>query len=182
MRLVPNRIDDHEGKFSMAKAESLDLVVEFDLVTEELLDLIEAGLPKGRTEPDEQCPQGWDSKQIVAHIAELCEFWHSDIESCLGRPKSKILGRSSLSQERLQRIDVLASLPTSELIDKATVEIGKCTALLASLEPKDLDMQVTHLTDGQIPVSELASRHLIAHLSEHLGQLRALEEMIPENT
>ena len=42
--------------------------------------------------------------------------------------------------------------------------------------------QANRLTDGQIPVSELASKHLIAHLSEHLGQLRALEEMIPENT
>lgn len=174
-------MDDHEGKFSMAKAESIDLVVEFDLVTEELLDLIEAGLPKGRTEPDEQCPEGWDSKQIVAHIAELCEFWHSDIESCLGRSKNRILGRSSLSEERFQRIGFLASLPTSELIDKATVEIGKCVALLASLEPKDLEMQVTHLTDGQIAVSELASRHLIAHLGEHLSQLRELEEMVPES-
>lgn len=163
----------------MAEAASSDLVFEFDLVSEELFELLDAGLPKGRSEPDERCPEGWDSKQIVAHIAELCEFWRNETEECLRRPRNTVIGRSNFDEERLRRVNTLSLLSTSELIDRVTLEVGKSAGLLSALEAQDLAASATHLTDGQITISELISKDLIAHISEHLAQLKELEELSP---
>ena len=163
----------------MAESLGSDLVNEFDLVSEELVELLEAGLPKGISHRDKGSPEGWDSKQLVAHMAELCEFWRHDLEEGLRRPRSAILGRSNHDDERTQRINALASLPTFDLIDRLTLEIGKTAGFLSSLTPADIEITVTHLTDGQITVGDMISSHLIAHLGEHLAQLRDLEQLPP---
>ena len=163
----------------MAETLGSDLVNEFDLVSEELVELLEAGLPKGISHRDKGSSEGWDSKQLVAHMAELCEFWRHDLEEGLRRPRSAILGRSNHDDERTQRINVLALLPTFDLIDRLTLEIGKTAGFLSALTPADIEITVTHLTDGQITVGDMISSHLIAHLGEHLAQLRDLEQLPP---
>ncbi len=163
----------------MAEASGSDLVYEFDLVSEDLVELLEAGLPKGISHREKSCPEGWDSKQIVAHMAEWCEFWRRDLEDGLRRPRTTVLGRSNLDIERSSRIDTLASLPTFDLIDRLTLEIGKTAGFLAALTPVDLATTVVHLTDGQITVSDMISKHLITHIGEHLAQLKELEQSPP---
>ena len=163
----------------MAEAAGSDVLYELDLISEELVELLEAGLPKGRCETEDDVLQGWDSKQIVAHMAEFCEFWRLDVEEGLRRPKVTILGRSALDEDRSRRIEALSAMPTSDLIDRMILEIGKTVGLLASLDPKDFEATVTHLTDGQITIGDMASRHLIAHLGEHLTQLKVLEQKPP---
>lgn len=162
----------------MTDVSSQDLLAEFDLVSEELLELLDAGLPKGRSARDDQCPEGWDSKQIVAHIVELIEFWRQNIDEGLKRRNSAVMGRSNFDSERINRIDSLSKLPTGELIERLTIEIGKAAGLLASLENRSLSVEIMHLTDGQITLSELCSRHLITHISEHLAQLGELEQAL----
>ncbi|TAN20424.1 MAG: DinB family protein [Actinomycetota bacterium] len=164
---------------SMAEAAGSDLLYEFDLISEELVELLEAGLPKGHCPSEDDAPEGWDSKQIVAHMAEWCEFWRRDVEEGLRRPRITVLGRSALDEDRSRRIEALSAMPTSELIDRMTLEIGKTAGLLASLEAKDFAATVTHLTDGQITIDDMVSKHLIAHLGEHLAQLKELEETPP---
>ena len=163
----------------MAEAAGSDLIFEFDLVSEELIELLEAGLPKGVSHRDKTHPEAWDSKHIVAHMAEWCEFWRADLEEGLKRPGSRVIGRSNLDEERSRRINSLASLSTADLIDRLTLEIGKTAGLLAALDPADLDITLTHLTDGQITVRDLISKHLIAHLGEHLSELMKLEQLPP---
>lgn len=164
---------------SMAKTDAPDLVLEFDVVSEEVLELVDAGLPKGRSSGGEHSPEGWDSKHIIAHIAELCNFWRFDIERGLSKPRTAIVGRSALDSDRDRRVEELAVLPTAELIEQLSVEIGKTAGLLAALEPSDLDVMITHLCDGKMSVAELISKHLIAHLGEHLVQLKELEQNPP---
>ena len=159
----------------MAEATGSDLLFEFDLISEELVELLEAGLPRGRSRTNGTHHEGWDSKQIVAHMAEWCEFWRNDLEDGLRRPGSRVLGRSPLGEERSRRIEMLSTLTTPDLIDRLTLEIGKTAGFLAALEPSDLNLTVTHLSDGQITVRDLISKHLIAHLGEHLAQFKELE-------
>lgn len=153
-----------------------DLQVEFDIVVEDLLDVLDAGLPSGRSKHSDNGTVGWDSKQIIAHIIELCEFFRTDVEQGMRRPKNVVLGRSTYDQERIDRIESLCTLSASELIERLTLEIGRCAGLLVALDDSDFSLQITHLTDGQITIADLVSKHLIAHVTEHLAQLKELEE------
>lgn len=165
----------------MGEVVGSDLLVEFDVVAEDLLDILDAGLPSGRGKGSNNGTVGWDSKQIVAHIVELCEFFRADIEQGIRRPKSVVLGRSAHDEGRNSRIEALCALTASELIEQLTLEIGKCAGLLASLDDVDFSLQITHLTDGQITITELISKQLITHVTEHVDQLKELEE-IPSTT
>ncbi|NNN19831.1 MAG: hypothetical protein HKL84_08260 [Acidimicrobiaceae bacterium] len=163
----------------MIEASGSDPLYEFELISQELVELMDAGLPKGRSRNDGDTPEGWDSKEIVAHMAESCEFWRLNLEEGLRRPGTTIVGRPKLDEERSSRISKLSRISTTGLIDRLTLEIGKTAGLLAALEPNDLGTALMHLADGQITVSEMISKHLVAHLDEHLVQLRELEELPP---
>lgn len=161
----------------MVDTAPADLVMEFDMVSEELLELLDAGLPKGKSPTDDENSEGWDSKQIVAHMAELCEYWRLSTEEGLRQGTRKVMGRSDSDEERLSRINSLSQLPTGKLIERLTMEVGKAAGLLAALEIAELDVSVLHLRDGHIKLSDLCARHLIAHMCEHLAQLKELEHL-----
>lgn len=161
----------------MEEVVGSDLLIEFDVVVEDLLDVLDAGLPGGRSKGAGNGTLGWDSKQIVAHIIELCEFFREDLEEGIRRPRTIVLGRSAYDQGRNDRIEAFSGSSASELIERLTIEIGKSAGLLASLEDGDFAIEVTHLTDGQITIADLISKHLISHVTEHVAQLKELEEL-----
>lgn len=163
----------------MAEASGLDMQFEFDLVSEELIELLEAGLPQGICREESLCPEGWDSRQIVAHMAELCEFWRSDVQNGMRSPESVVVGRSNIDPERKRRIEDLANLPATDLIEHLTLEIGRAAGFIAALSQRDLDTTLVHLTDGRIAVTEMISKHLVARLCEYLAQLKELDQLPP---
>jgi hypothetical protein len=117
----------------------------------------------------------WGPTEVLAHVAEMLPFWLGEMERVLdGAPGDAApFGRTVADQVRTLTIARDATLPPRELFDRIGAGVERYRRRLPALSAADLDRVGRHPTRGDLTVTELLERFVVAHMEDHANQLEA---------
>jgi hypothetical protein len=122
----------------------------------------------------------WGPKELLAHTAEMLEFWPAEIDRILaGGPEPVPFGRISTDPGRIGRIGRDRELPTAELFDRIGGEARRLVSRIGSLSATDAAREGLHPRLGEMTVGRIVERFLVGHLEEHVEQLRGIMAISP---
>jgi hypothetical protein len=117
----------------------------------------------------------WGPKEILAHTAEMLEFWPAEIDKILaGGPEPVPFGRVSTDPGRIERIGRDRELQTGELFDRVGAEVGRLVTRVGSLSAMDAARTGLHPRLGEMTVGRIIERFVVGHLEDHVEQLRGI--------
>ena len=133
----------------------------------------------GLTRADEATGEQWEAGQVFAHLAEFPAFWVGQIRALLaartaGEPEPIPFGRLKTDAGRLAAIEARRREAPLALLGDVDTGVAAASALCRSLTPADWQTCGLHPSLGAMPVTEIVSRFLVAHLEEHAAQLDEL--------
>lgn len=119
----------------------------------------------------------WGPREVLAHVAEMLPFWLGEIERIVdagvgpdgGEPPA--FGRLEDDPIRVQVIGRDRAFPGRELLGRIDVEGRRVAARLRELEPQ-AGLLGRHPTRGDLSITDLAERLIVAHAEGHVTQLR----------
>jgi len=117
----------------------------------------------------------WGPKEILAHVAEMLEYWPIQVEAIFASPASGAppgFGRVSTDEKRIGRVGEDRRLPAAELFDRIASESRAVESTLASMSPGDQDRTGVHVRLGEMAIPAIFERFVVSHLEEHVRQLR----------
>lgn len=125
----------------------------------------------------------WGPTEVLAHVAEMLQFWLGEIERILdGGPGPVPFGRTAADRVRVLTIERDRTLPPRELLDRIQASTERYARRLAELGPDDLDRPGLHPTRGELTVRDAIRRFVVDHAEEHLVQLQVALEGRAEPT
>src|SRR5258705_8088989 len=117
----------------------------------------------------------WGPKEVLAHTAEMVGFWQAEIDRILaGGPDPVPFGRVATDPVGIERIGRDRELTTSELFDRIAAGEDRLAAKLGSMSAADTERVGLHPRNGEMTVSAIVERFLVAHLEDHVNQLRTI--------
>ena len=120
---------------------------------------------------------------MLAHVAEMLQYWLGEIERVLaGAPEPVPFGRIATDPLRTLTIERDRSLPTGELINRIQSAVARYAARLPELSAADWDKRGLHPRLGEMTVGAMLQRFVVGHLEEHAAQLTASLEGRPPTT
>ena len=136
-------------------------------------------LPPGLTDPDPGASERWEAGQVWAHLAEFPGYWLDQVRRLLdaragGAAEPIPFGRTKADPGRIAAIERERRTDPAELLRRVTAQIGEASTTLASLPVADWQARGLHPTRGEMTVSEIVDRFILAHLDEHADQLDGL--------
>lgn len=133
-------------------------------------------LPPGLTDPDADGTERWEAGQVWAHLAEFPGFWLGQIRQVLsGADEPVPFGRIKTDPGRIAAIERERHTDPAELLRRVSAQLAEVTAAMAAMAPDGWERRGRHPTLGEMPVSRIVERFVVAHLEEHADQLDALE-------
>jgi hypothetical protein len=121
------------------------------------------------TEPEAR----WGPPEVLAHVAEMLQFWLGEIERILASPVEPApFGRVATDAIRLATIERDRTLPAHELFDRIEASAARLERRLRGLHPDQVARRGLHPARGEMTVVDLAERFVVSHLEEHAAQLR----------
>jgi len=156
-----------------------DVLVARMLAAEDRLAAHAAAERPGLTRADEATGEQWEAGQVFAHLAEFPAFWVGQIRALLaartaGEPEPIPFGRLKTDAGRLAAIEARRREAPLALLGDVDTGVAAASALCRSLTPADWQTCGLHPSLGAMPVTEIVSRFLVAHLEEHATQLDEL--------
>jgi hypothetical protein len=126
------------------------------------------------TEPEAD----WGPREILAHVSEMLQYWPVQLGTVLaGDPATAVpFGRTASDPSRLGRIAADRLQPVGVLLDGISTGLTTAGEFLDGLSAADLARRGMHSIRGETTVDGAAERFLVAHLGEHVVQLRAILE------
>ena len=116
----------------------------------------------------------WGPTEVLAHVAEMLQFWLGEIERILdGSPDPVPFGRTAADPVRVLTIERDRTLPPRELLDRIGATAERYARRLAELEPADLDRRGLHPRLGELTIAEIIERFAVGHAEGHVDQLAA---------
>jgi hypothetical protein len=117
----------------------------------------------------------WGPKEVLAHTAEMLGYWPGEIDRILtGGPEPVPFGRVASDPVRIERIGQDRELATDELFDRIAAGEDRLAARIASLSAADAERVGLHPRIGEMTVNAIVERFLVAHLEDHVEQLRTI--------
>ena len=120
----------------------------------------------------------WGPPEILAHVAEMARYWTGEMARVLdgaGRGLEPVpFGRTADDDVRSAIIGRDRSLPVAELLGWIESDGGRLEGRLRALTDADLATRGRHPIRGEMTVRDLVQRFVVAHLHEHVEQLRPL--------
>ncbi len=116
----------------------------------------------------------WGPRETLAHLEEMLPFWLGEAERILeaaGEPV--IFGRVATDDIRLAIIERDRTLPLRELLARVQSGIDRWRTRWAELDGSSRGRRGTHLSLGDLTVTDIATRFTVGHLEDHLDQLGA---------
>jgi len=119
----------------------------------------------------------WGPREVLAHLAEMLAYWYGQhgIIAQAGRASGEGIpfGRGSDDALRVQVIDRDRRFPIGDLLD--LVDEGIARWVRRTETTTDRQGAAAGLTPGgaEMTADALRDRMIVAHLEEHLAQLRA---------
>jgi hypothetical protein len=126
------------------------------------------------TEPEAD----WGPREVLAHIDEMLPYWTEQLTTVVGgdRPTAVPFGRVATDPARLARIGGDRERPAGELLDDIARGLEGVDTFLTTLSDEDAERVGLHSSRGEITVRASVERFLVAHLEDHVVQLREILE------
>lgn len=116
----------------------------------------------------------WGPRETLAHVEEMLPFWLGEAERLLDAGDDAVtFGRVATEDVRLAIIERDRTLPLRELVARVHVGIGRWRERWPELDATSRSRSGTHITLGELTVSDIATRFVVGHLEVHLDQLAA---------
>jgi len=124
------------------------------------------------TEPEAD----WGPREVLAHVNEMHAYWTGQLEAVLAADPAAAppFGRVATDSNRLDRIAIDRQRPAGELLDGIEGGLRRASAFVERLTAADLDRAGFHPTRGDVRVADAIERFLVAHLEDHVVQLREI--------
>jgi len=141
-----------------------------------------AALPRdGWGEPgplDESTGERWDRGNVLGHVAEMLPFWTGQARAVLAGAEA--MGRDEIgAAQRRMGIDAGREAGEDGLLDRVDAGMAGLLALLDEMSDADLDRELVHRagdSERRTRLGDEIQGVLVAHLEDHLGQLRELDD------
>jgi hypothetical protein len=142
------------------------------------LDSLTTALQQGRwplAERFDHSPEAsWGPRETLAHLEEMLPFWLGEAERLVDAPGDAVtFGRVATEDVRLAIIERDRTLPMRELIARVHVGIDRWRGRWPELDATSRSRRGTHVTLGELTVTDIATRFVVGHLEDHLDQLAA---------
>jgi hypothetical protein len=144
---------------------------------------LERGGPWPLADRFDHAPEAsWGPRETLAHLEEMLPFWLGEAERILeGGGAPVTFGRVATDDIRLAIITRDRELPLRELLTRVQDGIERWRRRWAELDAPSRERQGTHVTLGDLTVTDIATRFATGHLEDHLDQLAAtLDERPPQ--
>lgn len=123
------------------------------------------------TNPDSESGERWTGRQVVAHMAELLDYWMveaarvaaSELPQPFGRPKSDPARLTAVADGRRE--------PITALVAALDAKAAQVASWLDGLEDEELARCGEHFKRGPMTVARIVEHFVVEHLEEHAAQL-----------
>jgi DinB family protein len=114
----------------------------------------------------------WGPTEVLAHVAEMLQFWLGEIERVLDdAPEPVPFGRTVADRVRVLTIERDRTLPPRELVDRIKATVERYARRLDGLGAAELARRGRHPTVGEINVNGILERFVVGHAEGHVAQL-----------
>jgi len=121
---------------------------------------------------DPKTGERWDRFNILGHMSEFPTFWCTELAAAM--ESGVEFGRLPGSTNRQDAVARGARTGEAALKRQVARGIENALALLAKLQPTDLDRTINMRGRGEVTVRWALETLLVGHLEEHCNQLYAL--------
>ena len=137
---------------------------------------VEAGAPWPMAAVyDDSDEARWGPGEVLAHVAEMAEYWQGEIERVLdGISEAVPFGRIATDAVRIGIVGRDRSLPPRVLYDRIDDALMRFDRRWRTLAKADLARRGLHPTRGELTVAEMPDRFIVGHLADHVIQLETL--------
>lgn len=116
----------------------------------------------------------WGPTEVLAHVAEMLQYWLGEIERILEGGAGPVpFGRNTADRVRVLTIERDRTLPPRELLDRISATAERYVRRFGELSAEDLDRRGLHPTGGEMQVSDILERFVVSHAEGHVDQLTA---------
>jgi hypothetical protein len=116
----------------------------------------------------------WGPLETLAHLEEMLPFWLGEAERILdATDPPATIGRVATDDFRIGLIARDRTLPVRELVARVQNGIDRWRGRWAELDDPSRNRSGSHVTQGPVTVTDVASRFAVGHLEDHLDQLAA---------
>ena len=122
------------------------------------------------TEPE----ASWGPREVLAHMDEMLPYWVEQLEMVLAGDGAAPVpfGRVASDPSRLARIDAARQRTAGSLLDDIAAGLERSASFAERVSADDAERVGHHSTRGDITVRDSVERFLVAHLEDHVVQLR----------
>jgi DinB family protein len=157
--------------------EHLDVLARL-AVAEGRLAALADDPPPGLTDPDPATGEQWDAGQAWAHVAEFVPYWQGEMEDVVAgsaRGEEPVpFGRTSADPGRVGAIEKGRNEPPSAQMTRLARALAHLRSYLVGLSETAWSARGLHARRGEMTVSQIVDRFVVAHLEEHADQLEKL--------
>jgi len=119
----------------------------------------------------------WGVREVLAHLEEMFSFWLGEAERVVDMSTGpEPFGRVATEEVRVAVISRDRTLPVRELLARIFVGIERWRRRWAELSETERARTGMHPTQGELTVSDLATRFVADHAEGHLDQLSEILE------
>ncbi|HEV8403549.1 MAG TPA: DinB family protein [Candidatus Limnocylindrales bacterium] len=117
----------------------------------------------------------WGPGEVLAHLAEMAEYWPGEIERVLdGRPDPVPFGRVATDAVRIGLVGRDRSLPPRVLYDRIEDALSRFDRRWRTLTAADLARRGLHPSRGELTIAEMPDRFIVGHLADHVDQIERI--------
>lgn len=114
----------------------------------------------------------WGPRELLAHLEEMFAFWLGEAERVVDMTSGpEPFGRVATEDVRVMVIARDRTLPVRELLARIFVGIDRWRHRWAELSDAERARTGLHPTQGELSVTDLATRFVADHAEGHLDQL-----------
>jgi hypothetical protein len=128
------------------------------------------------TSADPETGERWTGEQVLAHIDELLVYWSDEARRVLQGPDGAVeFGRGKKDPGRLRAVELGRSRNAESLLAGLPQSLAATGAWIGELAEEDLAVAGVHFRRGRMTVGEIVETYVVAHVEEHVEQLRGAE-------
>ena len=141
-----------------------------------LVELADAPIPPGLTDPDPGADERWEAGQVWAHLAEFPDYWLNEARRVVadGGGDPVPFGRIKTDPGRVAAIERDRHADPAALLERVRASLARVSDEVRSYSPQAWQAHGTHPTRGTMTVERLVEEFIVGHLEEHADQLEAL--------
>ena len=115
----------------------------------------------------------WSVMDVLCHIEEFVPYWTAQILAIANRAPGE-WGRTHVDPDRLAAVENTAARDREDVERRIRLSVQHSAGAIANLNDADLDIEAPSRNPrwGSKPASFIVDHLLLAHLTNHVGQIR----------